>query len=208
VKKNYFCTTKCIHFEIHKIKSKQRETVTYRKCTSGYPLPSLTQRIMKYPMKKKKETGNNSRSLQKTMQQRPFLYHLKRMLFCWVLVDHACNPSYLGGWDWEFEASLGKQLMRHPPHLQNNQSKMDWKCGLSLQVWSPEFKPQSHQKKEKERGRFCDLVNILEKLWILHVQSKQKSGSTIVIFPSRENLALIPTNRFILTSPKGNSKHL
>jgi hypothetical protein len=34
---------------------------------------------------------------------------------------------------------------------------MDWKCGsssrmLSLQVQSPEFKPQSQDKKEKERN--------------------------------------------------------
>jgi hypothetical protein len=41
------------------------------------------------------------------------------------------------------------------PHLQNNQSKMDWNCGSSdrtsaLQVQSPEFKPQSHKRK-KER---------------------------------------------------------
>jgi hypothetical protein len=37
------------------------------------------------------------------------------------------------------------------PHLQNNQSKMDWRCGSSskapdLQARSPEFKLQSHQK--------------------------------------------------------------
>jgi hypothetical protein len=42
------------------------------------------------------------------------------------------------------------------PNLQNNQSKMDWRCGSSdripaLQAQSPEFKPQSHQKKRKKR---------------------------------------------------------
>jgi hypothetical protein len=41
------------------------------------------------------------------------------------------------------------------PHLQNNQSKMDWRCGSSrrapaLQVWNAEFKPQSHKKKKEE----------------------------------------------------------
>jgi hypothetical protein len=41
------------------------------------------------------------------------------------------------------------------PHQQNNQSKMDWRCGSSgrgpvLQVQSPELKPQSHQKKKKK----------------------------------------------------------
>jgi hypothetical protein len=40
------------------------------------------------------------------------------------------------------------------PHLQNNQRKMDWRCGSSnripaLHVQSTEFKPQSHQKKKK-----------------------------------------------------------
>jgi hypothetical protein len=35
---------------------------------------------------------------------------------------------------------------KRDPHLQNNQIKMDWRCGLSgkasaLPVWSPEFKP-------------------------------------------------------------------
>jgi hypothetical protein len=42
------------------------------------------------------------------------------------------------------------------PHLQSNQSKMEWRCGPStkgpdLQVKSPEFKPQSHQKKGKTK---------------------------------------------------------
>jgi hypothetical protein len=50
-----------------------------------------------------------------------------------------------------FEASLGKYFSR--PHLQNNQSKMDWSCGSSkapaLQVQSPEFKPRSHKKTKK-----------------------------------------------------------
>jgi hypothetical protein len=57
-----------------------------------------------------------------------------------------------------FEASPGKYFLRaptlHPPNLQNNHSKMDWRCGSSdttpaLQVGIPEFKPQSHQKQTK-----------------------------------------------------------
>jgi hypothetical protein len=67
----------------------------------------------------------------------------------WVLVAHAYDPSLLGklrlGDSW-FKASPSKQFMR-PPHLQSNQSKIDWMCGSSstapsLQVQSPEFKPQ------------------------------------------------------------------
>jgi hypothetical protein len=51
-----------------------------------------------------------------------------------------------------FKVSLGKQFAR--PHLQNNQSKMDWRhgpCGRTpaLPARSPEFKPQFYQKKKK-----------------------------------------------------------
>jgi hypothetical protein len=42
-----------------------------------------------------------------------------------------------------------------PPHLQNNQSEMDWRSGsngtmTALQAQSPEIKSQSHQKKKKK----------------------------------------------------------
>jgi hypothetical protein len=45
------------------------------------------------------------------------------------------------------------------PHLKDNQRKTDWRCGSShrapaLQVQNPEFKPQSHRKKEgRKEGR-------------------------------------------------------
>jgi hypothetical protein len=45
------------------------------------------------------------------------------------------TPVILATWEAEngrgswFKASLGKQFAR--PHLQNNQSKMDWRCGSS-----------------------------------------------------------------------------
>jgi hypothetical protein len=50
----------------------------------------------------------------------------------------------------QFQGSPEKWFTR--PHFQNNQSKTDWRCGRApaLQVWSPEFKPQSHQKKNGE----------------------------------------------------------
>jgi hypothetical protein len=40
-------------------------------------------------------------------------------------------------------------------HFQNNLNKMDWRCGSSgraptLQVWDPEFKPQSNQKNKNK----------------------------------------------------------
>jgi hypothetical protein len=48
-------------------------------------------------------------------------------------------------------------------HLQNNQRKIDWKCGSScrttaLQAWSPEFKSLSHQKKKEKLGKLSTLV--------------------------------------------------
>jgi hypothetical protein len=45
---------------------------------------------------------------------------------------HACNPSYLGGWDQKDHCSRAAQANSwRDPHLQNNQSKMDWRCGSS-----------------------------------------------------------------------------
>jgi hypothetical protein len=51
------------------------------------------------------------------------------------------------------EDSSDKQF-RRPPTPKINQNKMDWRCGsygrvAVLQVQSPEFKLQSHQKKKK-----------------------------------------------------------
>jgi hypothetical protein len=54
------------------------------------------------------------------------------------------------------EARPAKQFTR--PSLQNNQSKMDWKCDSSsrapvLQVHSPEFQLKSHQNKKKKKKK-------------------------------------------------------
>jgi hypothetical protein len=54
------------------------------------------------------------------------------------------------------QAQLGKYFPRS--HLQNNQSKMGWRCGSIgrtpvLQVQSPEFTPQSHQIKKKKKKK-------------------------------------------------------
>jgi hypothetical protein len=48
---------------------------------------------------------------------------------------YTCNSGYLEGRDQEdgsFEPNLGKKF--RSPHLQNNQSKMDWKYGLSCRA--------------------------------------------------------------------------
>jgi hypothetical protein len=68
-------------------------------------------------------------------------------------VAHTCNPIYLGGWDQEdrgFTPALANSLQ--DSCIQNNHSKIDWKCGSSgkapaLQVQNPECKPQSCPKK-------------------------------------------------------------
>jgi hypothetical protein len=70
-----------------------------------------------------------------------------------VLLAHACNPSCLGGWNQE---DCGLRLA-WPNSSQNPSPKIYWRCGTSsrgpdLQVWSPEFKPQSHQKKKKDNN--------------------------------------------------------
>jgi hypothetical protein len=65
---------------------------------------------------------------------------------------HAWNPSYLGGWNQE-DQSLRPAWANSSldPHLQNNQSKMEWKYGSSSRATcfaqSSEFKAQFNQKK-------------------------------------------------------------
>jgi hypothetical protein len=50
----------------------------------------------------------------------------------WAPRAHTCNPSYLGGWDWEDCSSRPAQANSlRDPHLQNNQTKMDWRYGSS-----------------------------------------------------------------------------
>jgi hypothetical protein len=68
-------------------------------------------------------------------------------------VAGACNPNYLEGWDGRIsvQSQPGQTVLKTP--FQNNQSKIDWRYGSSsrvpaLQVWSPEFTLQSHQKKK------------------------------------------------------------
>jgi hypothetical protein len=60
-------------------------------------------------------------------------------------------PIILATWEAEIMVQ-GKKFMRLFAHLQDNHSKMDWRCGSSLgapalQVQISEFKPHSHQNK-------------------------------------------------------------
>jgi hypothetical protein len=50
--------------------------------------------------------------------------------FCWALVPHICNPSYLGGRDQEdcnLKPVLGKYFTR--PYLEKTITKKDWWTG-------------------------------------------------------------------------------
>jgi hypothetical protein len=75
--------------------------------------------------------------------------------YFWAQVahTHTCKTSYLVGWD---QGDCGwkpaQAKSSWEPHLQNNQSKIDWKCGLNsrapaLQAWRPEFITPGPRKK-------------------------------------------------------------
>jgi hypothetical protein len=107
-------------------------------------------------------------------------------------VAHTYNPSYLGGWD--------QGVWGSKPAWANNSrdliSKITRvKCGSSsrvpaLQVWSPEFKPQSVPPKKQKRRKtecfkhsyealygwiFFSLVNTEEwDCWVLTIQFVKK----------------------------------
>jgi hypothetical protein len=69
-------------------------------------------------------------------------------------------PVILATWEAEIKrmAVWGQPMQKvheTPPHLQNNKSKMDWRCGPSfrataLQAWSPEFKVQPQHPPQKD----------------------------------------------------------
>jgi hypothetical protein len=96
------------------------------------------------------------------------------------LVVHVWNPSYLGGWDQEdWSSRPTQQIVFKTHHLKNNQTKMDWRCGLSsrvpgLQVPVPDFKPQSHQKKKKKIGTMSQVITWEFSLLRVYFKNKLK----------------------------------
>jgi hypothetical protein len=79
--------------------------------------------------------------------------YTSKISWMWVLVSPICNSSFLGGWD-QKDCGLRPASTNSlwEPHLQNKQSKMDWRCGSSgksptLQVQTPELKLQYQYKK-------------------------------------------------------------
>jgi hypothetical protein len=84
---------------------------------------------------------------------RDYYVAIKNETNSWVVVDHTCNPRYLGGWDWENHGLMPTQANSSwDSYLQNNQSKMDWRYGSNgrvpaLQV--PAYKCKVQKKKDK-----------------------------------------------------------
>jgi hypothetical protein len=59
-------------------------------------------------------------------------------------VAHAFNPNYLGGWD-EEDGDSRPAWANSPwdPHIQNKQSKMNWRYGFA----SSNLSPTTHNKR-------------------------------------------------------------
>jgi hypothetical protein len=89
-----------------------------------------------------------------------FQYHKKRKNVSHALVTHSCDPGYLRGWNQEDHDSRPAQANSSwDPISKITRAKWTWRCGSSsrapaLQVWSPEFKPQYHQKKPKQTEKY------------------------------------------------------
>jgi hypothetical protein len=66
---------------------------------------------------------------------------------------HSYNPSCLRGWDQEDHSS--RPTWANSLQDQNNQRKMDWKCGLLYQAYYW-FKPQSCHKKKKTKAHVVE----------------------------------------------------
>jgi hypothetical protein len=83
-----------------------------------------------------------------------------------------------------------RQIVQETPISKNNQSKRDWRCGLSdrlpvlwvptLQEWSPEFKPQSHQKTNKQLKQQLTCTDHMP-CYIWLTKQFYKQGSVITI---------------------------
>jgi hypothetical protein len=90
----------------------------------------------------------------KKKQQRTVFTQAYEYNSLWVLVAYVCNPSYLGGWDWKdcgwrpAQANSLRDL-----HLQNNHSKMDWRCvAQAVECLLLESKPRLTKRERKKKG--------------------------------------------------------
>jgi hypothetical protein len=77
-------------------------------------------------------------------------------------VTHACNSSYLGGWDWENHSSRPGQIVVRSP-LQNNRAKQTRGVAQVVErlLWRPEVQtkvlpsPQNKIKSKEESNKTC-----------------------------------------------------
>jgi hypothetical protein len=99
--------------------------------------------------------------------------HYLKLMNCLVLVAHTYNPSYWGVWNWDERGLRSAQANRlwDPPHLHNNQTKVDWRRvssgpGPASWVQSPEFKLQSYQWKAPNKQKTYEVFIFENFLWM------------------------------------------
>jgi hypothetical protein len=90
-------------------------------------LPSICEAWVWSPAVKKKVYANY---LDKFIMKLPIM---------WVLVTHACNPNYLGGWDWKMEVwRQSTQKLSETPYLNQWLGTVACTCHPMLQgrlIW-------------------------------------------------------------------------
>jgi hypothetical protein len=85
---------------------------------------------------------------------------------------HACNPSYLGGWNLEDHGLRPAWANSTQDSIsKNNQSKMDWMCGSSsrvpaLQIWSPELNPSQNNQPPPSKKKSTLGCGTSERPWV------------------------------------------
>jgi hypothetical protein len=116
------------------------------------------------------------------------------------------TPVILVTW----EAEMGRiavrgqsmQIVCETPHLQNNQSKIVWRCGSGcrppvLQVWSPGFKPQSYQKKKKNHWQQRMNSAVLKTSWLQSQKGLPTHGTWTVHLSHWNMSSNLPIHHYI-----------
>jgi hypothetical protein len=87
----------------------------------------------------------------------PWKNKLKKNGWIQVLEAHTCNPSYMGGWDWEDQSlrpTWGNSL--RDPIFKITRAKWTEVFSSSrvpaLQAWNPEFKTPVPQKRKRKKS--------------------------------------------------------
>jgi hypothetical protein len=83
---------------------------------------------------------------------------LKVLKFCRALVAHTCNPSYMGGWDWEVRVlkPAWANISWEPSISQIARAKWTGSVVQAVEcLLCPEFKPENCQKKNLNFSLVC-----------------------------------------------------